>query len=387
MPAPGAAGSLGAVTYTPLNSGETWRRFRTLSAPVACGDYVLRAATALTTRTAGGCGRSWDTDADPTNAPPANADNRDGLPGTNDEILVGVLSTTYQHDIAAAGIGQCMTLYEYVAPSQASIRFNNFDMDNQGRVRYYAPSAIYDPLGQTGGIAGTLSSSSVWNNGGTTTTRGGDVVTSPEAGWWRIVSCILNNNQYIQEGQFGVLAYFSQPPSPTMTLDMDDGITETVPGSTLTYTISYANVAMGATVGDATQVVIRDTIPSNATFVSCAIPPAIGSCAFAAGVVTFTIGTVAAGASGSASVTVQLHAGANGAVVNNATLDSMDTLGNPYQEHASDTDQSRTTAVMTVAQNDGVIQTTGGATLTYALAYTNTASGPSAGPATNSGDP
>ncbi len=82
--------------------------------------------------------------------------------------------------------------------------------------------------------------------------------------------------------------------------------------------------------------VIRDTLPANTTFVHCA---PIGSCSKAGGVVTFTIGTVAAGASGSRSVTVQVNAGASGTVVNTVTLDYKDNLGGARPQVSSqDTD-------------------------------------------------
>ncbi len=67
-----------------------------------------------------------DNDGTPTNAPPANYDNPDGVAGTNDEILLGTVQSQYQHD--AAGL-QCQTFYEYTNPGQASVTFNNFDMD------------------------------------------------------------------------------------------------------------------------------------------------------------------------------------------------------------------------------------------------------------------
>lgn len=390
VPGPGGPDSLGAVIYAPKAAGEEWVRFQTLAAPVTCGTYVLRAATEANDDNSWRLRIGYDDDADPNNPPPANSDNRDGLPGTNDEIVVGVIQASYQHNVplAAPAEQRCLTLYEFVEPNQAEVRFHNFDLDTptppggQHRVRYYAPSAAFDATAQTGGIVGVASTPSVWNNG--TIARGGDVIANPEPGWWRIVTCVTPNNQYVQEAQFRQTSYYSQPPIPLMTVAKDDGVTVTGPGETLTYTITYANIAAGATAGAATDVVIRDTIPTNTTYVGCTIPAAVGGCAFAAGVVTFTLAdAVNAGASGSVAVTVQVNPDASGTVSNAVTLDYGDALGNSYpQVSDTDVDQIPTAPLMTLTKDDGVTITTPGANQTYTIGFANVASGPNAGPAT-----
>lgn len=70
-------------------------------------------------------------------------------------------------------------------------------------------------------------------------------------------------------------------------------------GSNITYTINYANTG-GA---PATGVIIKDTVPAGTTFVS-----ATGGGTLGAGVVTWTIGTLAPGASGSVQFTVTINA-------------------------------------------------------------------------------
>jgi uncharacterized repeat protein (TIGR01451 family) len=77
-------------------------------------------------------------------------------------------------------------------------------------------------------------------------------------------------------------------------------------GQNLTYTISYGNNGSAG----ATGVSIRDTIPSGATFVS-----ATGGGTAASGVVTWNIGALNAGATGTVSFTVTVTA-ASGAVTN-----------------------------------------------------------------------
>ncbi|MEI7769409.1 MAG: hypothetical protein WCI67_05440 [Chloroflexales bacterium] len=388
QPGPGAAGSVAAHTYAPLPTGETWRRFATIN-PATCGTYVLRAETQGDDENAWRVRVGTDNDSDPTNAPPPNYDNPDGLPGTNDEIQIGVRAGSYQND-AAPGTVDCLTLYEYVAPGQTSVTFHNFDMDNLGQVRYYAPSDAYDPANPAaGGVGGTISRSADtaggnqgWNNGGTDILRVGDTITNPASGWWKIVTCINGNNQYIQEGQTAADAYYEQPPVPVMTVAKDDGVTLTAPGDQLTYTINYANTSNAtANPGSATSVVLNDTIPPNTAYVSCTIAPADGTCSYdpAARVVTYTLShTILPGAKGSVQVTVQVDAGvANGApVVNNVTLDYKDSMGNLFpREKATDTDTVQLTPalpVMTVAKSDGVTVTAPGNSLTYMIDYANT---------------
>lgn len=371
QPGPGATGSIATQTFTPLASvtGTGWVRFHTIAAPVACGTYLLRAETQ------GDDQNSWrlrfgtDTDTDPTNAPPANYDNPDGLPATGDEVIGGLQNTSYQHNQTTASVSQCLTLYEYVAPAQASTRFHNFDLDSNQRVRYYPPSATLDPAAQTGGVAGTVSAGSVWNNGGTQTTRGGDVITNPETGWWRIVTCVNNQNQYIQEGQTGVPSFYAQPPTPNMTLAKTDGVTTARPGDVLTYTLSYANIATGPTAGAALSTVIRDTIPANTTYVGCS-PTA--TCSEAGGVVTFNLGTVAAGASGSVTVSVRVNSNAVESVTNNATLTYTDNLNNPFPPRtAQDIDLIPPTPDLSITKSTTATAVGAGDTVIYSLNYAN----------------
>ena len=287
------------MTYEPGLPGvaEAWERFATLSAPVTCGSYVLRsnvlASDVLNPTGEGDDQNGWklrigtDNDADPTNAPPANSDNPDGIIGTNDELVVGLTQTSYQHSVSGT---QCQTLYEFVDPSQSSVTFHNFDMDSSGRVRYYSPSDTIDPTATTGGVAGTVSGGTVWNNGGTLNTRVGDTINNPEGGWWAMVTCINNDNQFIQEGQTGVPLFYSQPPTPDVVLTIDDGVTVDFPNDVLNYTIVADNQASGPSAGAAVNNVITYTLPPNVTYDNsqpCAfVLPATGTCSESGGVVT-----------------------------------------------------------------------------------------------------
>jgi uncharacterized repeat protein (TIGR01451 family) len=354
-PAPGAPGSLSSQTFIPSNAAESWMRFYTLS-PVTCGRYIIRAQTLIDDQNGWRLRVGADGDADPNNAPPANYDNPDGTAGTNDEIVIGMAQTSYQHDVASGPVPpltnlqlSCITLYQYVNPGQASVTFHNFDLDQTaaisylvpGRVRYYAPSDTYDATGTTGGTAGSLSDQAVWNNGGTASTRVGDTINNPESGWWRIVTCVYTHNQYIQEGQQGIPTFYEQPPTPHMTLTKSDGVANAPAGQLLTYVLSFANDSNAtSTPGAATNVVLRDTIPANTTYQSCQVnAPYSGSCSESGGIVTFTLDqAVNAGANGTVQVNVQVNANPTSNLVNNATLDYSDLLNNLFTQTASDTD-------------------------------------------------
>ncbi|MEF3273728.1 MAG: DUF11 domain-containing protein [Chloroflexus sp.] len=368
QPLPNASGSLFQQTYNPNTIGPNWTRLYTISSPVGCGTYILRAETG------GTADNSWrlrfgiDDDNDPTTPPPPDYSNPDGLPGTGDELVIGLASTSYQHDAASS---PCLTLHQYVTPGQTSVTFHNFDMDSSGSVTYYAPGALI-------GTAGTRSGNAVWN-GGTGTTRGGDTIINPAPGWWRIVTCINNNNQFIQEGQTGVLSFIDPPPQPDMTIAKDDGVDLTAPGQVLTYALTFTNQAnlTRDPPGAAFNVTITDTLPPSTTFLSCSLNGWPGSCSHSGGIVTFTLpGPIAAGTSGSVLLTVQVNDDATGTLTNTATLDYRDQLGNPYpQQQASDSNTIPPQPQLVLSKSDGETVTAPGQVLTYTLSFTNTGVG------------
>lgn len=123
----------------------------------------------------------------------------------------------------------------------------------------------------------------------------------------------VDNNAFSIEGD-GILPIFGPPVSTTITggpvasLTVSKAAPATVAsGGSLTYTITYSNVGTGP----AAAVVITDTVPTGTTFVS-----ATAGGTFAAGVVTWNIGTVAAGASGSVSFTVTVDAPPDSTITN-----------------------------------------------------------------------
>ena len=374
QPGPGAGGTLFQQTYNQNSIGPIWTRLYTITAPVTCGTYILRA------QTNGNADNSWrlrfgsDDDNDPNTPPLTNYDNPDGLPGTGDELSIGLSATTFQHDATSVS---CLTLYEYVAPGQSSVTFHNFDMDNQTRVRYYSPTDTYDPNGLTSGTVGTLSPNAAWNNG-TSTTRGGDTISNPTPGWWRIVSCINNNNQFIQEGQTNVISYMSPPPAPNLTLSKTDGVTVAAPGDIITYTLTFTNTGNPITSpGAAYNVVLTDTLPPQVSFLNCTAPN--GTCTHSSGTVVYTrTNQLNYNATDTITITVQVDPSLTSSVTftNTAVLDYQDGYGNQYpQVQASDSVTINQPNIV-LSKTDGVTTATPGQLLTYTLTFTNTGVGP-----------
>ena len=102
--------------------------------------------------------------------------------------------------------------------------------------------------------------------------------------------------------------------TPMLTVKKSVNKTSALPGDQLVYTIGYANTGNAAASG----VVISDPLPSRTTFIS-----ATGGGTNTNGTVTWNIGTVNAGASGSVTLTVVLDAtfpGGTTIVNNTATL-------------------------------------------------------------------
>ncbi|WP_322820396.1 hypothetical protein [Chloroflexus sp.] len=373
-PGPNALGSLYQHTYTSGSVGPQWVRFYSINVnSTGCGTYILRA------QTNGNADNSWrlrfglDDDNNPNTPPPLNYDNYDGLPGTGDELAIGMAYTTYQHSDAGA---KCLTLFEYVAPGQPTATFHNFDMDGNVRVRYYAPSATFDASGLTGGSAGTVSGATRWNNS-TNATRAGDVINNPEPGWWRIVSCVNNNNQFIQEGQSSIPAYFDPPPAPGLILSKTDGVGFAAPGEVLTYTLTFTNTGNGITApGPAYNVVLTDTLPLNVNFVSCTSPN--GSCTLSGGTVVYTrTNPLNYNASDTITITVQINPSLTSSVTltNTAVLDYRDGFNNQYpQLQATDTTVVNQ-PLLQLSKTDGATVTAPGQTLTYTLTFTNTGVG------------
>jgi uncharacterized repeat protein (TIGR01451 family) len=150
---------------------------------------------------------------------------------------------------------------------------------------------------------------------------------------------------------------------PRFTLTKTDGPDPVAAGANITYTLSYQNVGTN----NATSVVLSDPLPANTTFVS-----ATGGGTLAGGVVTWNLGTVNAGVSGSRQLVVQVNSPlANGTVITNTgwTIDSAEAL----PQTGPDVTTTVTAApVLNISKTDAPDPVTAGSNITYTISYSNT---------------
>jgi uncharacterized repeat protein (TIGR01451 family) len=109
--------------------------------------------------------------------------------------------------------------------------------------------------------------------------------------------------QYLGDGNFNVSAgtvtqTVNPAANPVLTLTKSVDKATANPGGTLVYTLTFANKGTGP----ATGVMIRDVVPAHTTFVS-----ASGGGTNSGGTVSWTIGNLAPGASGSVTLTVRIN--------------------------------------------------------------------------------
>ena len=141
-------------------------------------------------------------------------------------------------------------------------------------------------------------------------------------------------------------------------------------GSTpLVYTLRYANDSTVAVTGAS----ITDTLPSGVTYVSCSGAP----CSLAGGAVTWTLGTLAGGSSGSVQLNVTVNSGyPSSSLVNSATLAGNDPSGATVSQSASATVAvpvaAATAPAFSLTKTAPVSQVAPGTNVTWTLSYTNT---------------
>ncbi|MCS6881995.1 MAG: Calx-beta domain-containing protein [Oscillochloridaceae bacterium] len=182
---PAGNGLLVADTFAPSAAPEAWERWAIIADPQPCGRYLLRAQTGGDDENYWAIRVGYDHDNSPLtrllDLSPLGAPIRVGT-------LLGSVEVRPSADVPL-----CMTTWVYVAPGTTELLLNNFDLDEEEpgpsgvRLRYYAPSQIYNPLGLSGGFEGRQSGDGVWVQ---------ERFAAPESGWWRVVACSSRRNRY-----------------------------------------------------------------------------------------------------------------------------------------------------------------------------------------------
>ncbi|MFW2380567.1 MAG: hypothetical protein ACN4GZ_02330, partial [Acidimicrobiales bacterium] len=350
------------VTFTPATSG-----IYQLSATTSDNDdNSWRVRVANDPDCATGCSPAELDDGD-------EVDDPDGIPGTGDELLLGIQRASYQHGVPGT---VCNDFYFFVDGSSSNVTLHNFDMDGAGSVTYFPPD------GST--VNGTVSGNQVWNNSASSVRVGDTVsVTSARIGWWRTTVCIPTDNQYIFEGVDGEPVYLDEaPPVPSLTLTKDDGTSSVEIGDTITYQLDFTNPSDAtSTPGSAESVVILDNLPAGVSFQSCAFSAGLtGSCLEASGVVTIVVDqNIAAGATGSVSLVADVVSPTGSSITNNAQILWQDTLGNTYPSAAaSDTDAITGTDLAVFKTVDTAVPWVG-ETVTFTVTVAHQAGDPATG--------
>ncbi len=168
-----------------------------------------------------------------------------------------------------------------------------------------------------------------------------------------------------------------EPPPlyPDLALTKDDGLVSTVPGNTISYTLSFTNTGNG----DAFGVVITDTVPANTTF-NAGASTANWVCVpdiNAGSVCSLTIGTVSAAAADTAffAVTVDdpVVSGVT-EIANTASIADDGTGGiDPTPGDNSDSDTTTVSAFpdFAIDKDDGGASPAPGDTVVYTLSFAN----------------
>ncbi len=150
-----------------------------------------------------------------------------------------------------------------------------------------------------------------------------------------------------------------------------DALDPVIAGTTLTYTLVITNAGPG----EATAVVLTDTLPVSTTFVSATASQGTG-CGESGSVITCTLDTLGVGTEATVTLTVNVYPAARGVHTNTATVAAYETDHAPTSNMVTETTQATGEADLSLAKTDAPDPAAAGATLTYTLAITN--DGPSA---------
>ena len=167
-------------------------------------------------------------------------------------------------------------------------------------------------------------------------------------------------------------------PQADLSITKDDGATEEVPGTSVTYTI----VATNNGPSDANGVSVADTFPgilSGVTFTSVAAGGATGNTANGSGNINDTL-NMPAGGSVTYTVTATIDADATGELSNTATVTAPEGVEdtNLANNSATDTDTLTPQADLSITKTDGATDEVPGTSISYTITVSN--AGPSDAP-------
>jgi uncharacterized repeat protein (TIGR01451 family) len=157
--------------------------------------------------------------------------------------------------------------------------------------------------------------------------------------------------------------------APVMSFSKTASVSHADPGDNITYILTYENTGDG----DATLVVIEDTIPAGVTFLDS--DPDYNTSS--GRTYTWIIGIVAGHSSGTITIIVKVNASIpDGTVLrNNATMEYADDNGNYYDPLEDYAETTVTAPVMTFSKTASVSKADPGDNITYILTYENTGDG------------
>lgn len=157
--------------------------------------------------------------------------------------------------------------------------------------------------------------------------------------------------------------FFSVPPpiNPLVVANKSVNVATATLGDTITYTLSASNVS----VGNATNVLLWDTLPPGVAFVSSAPPPTLST----PPLYSWNLGTLASNSAATVTMAAVITAGVQLEVKHNTATAASDTTA-PFQSN----DAPVTILIPGANLKKSVSEAQGmpGDTLTYVLSYTNT---------------
>src|SRR5205823_14572823 len=161
-----------------------------------------------------------------------------------------------------------------------------------------------------------------------------------------------------------VYAIVEGPPTPIdLSLTQNDSVDPSLAGSQLTYTIQVRNNSSAL----ATGVLVTDTMPAGASFVSASSTK--GSCTRSGGIVTCRIPSLTAAAA--ATITLKVKPVASGAISNTATAEANEPESNPADNSSKESTTITASSDLKVTVNDGKTSIAAGQKDTYTIKVTN----------------